>query len=253
MGLDIYAGTLTRYYARNWKTSVQQWGEANGVNVNVVRNEPDDVQIAPPEEILAGVTGWKEQFLAVYGQHITEPLVWNEDNDVTPYYTDKPDWCAMEALFLYIACKYMRKEVPKMVKKNFSVFDEPVYKDFKQSERGVFSLTDGAGLWLPIRDAFMVDSCLPTGQEKTFGTLGMLKSELIEINAIEWKADEETILKWNTEEGYPTDALYRNGKITNVAKNEEYDTVSLAKFAFSILWQAVKHAEEHGTLIIFDY
>ena len=25
MGLDIYAGTLTRYYSHNWKTVVQQW------------------------------------------------------------------------------------------------------------------------------------------------------------------------------------------------------------------------------------
>ena len=25
MGLDIYAGTLTRYYAHNWKTVTQQW------------------------------------------------------------------------------------------------------------------------------------------------------------------------------------------------------------------------------------
>ena len=24
MGLDIYAGTLTRYYSHNWKTVVQQ-------------------------------------------------------------------------------------------------------------------------------------------------------------------------------------------------------------------------------------
>ena len=30
MGLDIYAGTLTRYYAHNWKTVVQQWAEENG-------------------------------------------------------------------------------------------------------------------------------------------------------------------------------------------------------------------------------
>ena len=253
MGLDIYAGTLTRYYARNWKTSVQKWGETNGVNVNIVRNEPDDVQIAPPEEILAGVTGWKEQFLAVYGQHITEPLLWNEDNDVTPYYTDKPDWCAMEALFLYIACKNLKKKVPKTVKKNFSVFEDPIYKKYKQSQREISSLTDGAGWWLPIRDEFMVDSCLPTGQEKTFGTVGMLKGELMEVNAIEWNADEQTILNWNTEEGYPTDALYGKGKVEYIANNEEYDTVSLAKFAFSILWQAVKHAEEHGTLIIFDY
>ena len=30
MGLDIYAGTLTRYYAHNWKSAVQQWAEENG-------------------------------------------------------------------------------------------------------------------------------------------------------------------------------------------------------------------------------
>ena len=28
MGLDIYAGTLTRYYNHNWKTQAQQFAEA---------------------------------------------------------------------------------------------------------------------------------------------------------------------------------------------------------------------------------
>ena len=31
MGLDLYAGTLTRYYGKNWKTATQQWAEANGM------------------------------------------------------------------------------------------------------------------------------------------------------------------------------------------------------------------------------
>ena len=34
MGLDIYAGTLTRYYSHNWKTVVQQWAEENGYAFN---------------------------------------------------------------------------------------------------------------------------------------------------------------------------------------------------------------------------
>ena len=34
MGLDIYAGTLTRYYSHNWKTVVQQWAEENGYSFN---------------------------------------------------------------------------------------------------------------------------------------------------------------------------------------------------------------------------
>ena len=38
MGLDIYAGTLTRYYSHNWKTVVQQWAEKNGYTFNRVIN-----------------------------------------------------------------------------------------------------------------------------------------------------------------------------------------------------------------------
>ena len=30
MGLDIYAGTLTRYYTNNWKTVAQQFAELMG-------------------------------------------------------------------------------------------------------------------------------------------------------------------------------------------------------------------------------
>ena len=29
MGLDLYAGTLSRYYSHNWKTIVPQWAEEN--------------------------------------------------------------------------------------------------------------------------------------------------------------------------------------------------------------------------------
>ena len=45
MGMDLYAGTLTRYYARNWKSTVQQWAEANGYTFN--RMGPD----GPMEQI----------------------------------------------------------------------------------------------------------------------------------------------------------------------------------------------------------
>ena len=31
MGLELYAGTLTRYYTHNWKSAVQQWAEEHQV------------------------------------------------------------------------------------------------------------------------------------------------------------------------------------------------------------------------------
>jgi hypothetical protein len=76
---------------------------------------------------------------------------------------------------------------------------------------------------------------------------------LEQINSWEWRSDNATICAWSRTEGYPTDALYGKGKIQRVAENNEYPTVSLAKFAFSILWQAVLHSEKYGTLIIYDY
>lgn len=253
MGLDIYAGTLTRYYTRNWKTSVQKWGEEHGMQVNIVRPEEQNVELAPAEEILEGVTGWRDQIIAALADALTEKPFWNEDNDITPYYTDKPDWDAVEALMLYVCCRAVGEAVPQTVSKNFDVYKQPVYKRFMEKKQNVISLFDSDGWYLPIRDSFMFKALLPTGDERVISTVGMLKNELEEINSLEWKADEETILSWNTEEGYPTDALYGSGRVEFIEKHTEYDTISLAKFAFSILWQAVKHSESYGTLIIYDF
>jgi len=43
MGLDIYAGTLTRYYSHNWKTVVQQWAEENGYTYPVLMDTTGEV------------------------------------------------------------------------------------------------------------------------------------------------------------------------------------------------------------------
>mgnify|MGYP000603967823 CR=1 FL=1 len=58
MGLDIYAGTLTRYYSHNWKTVVQQWAEENGYSFNRITpdGEPaDNEEEMSPAEVQAAV------------------------------------------------------------------------------------------------------------------------------------------------------------------------------------------------------
>ena len=253
MGLDIYAGTLTRYYSRNWKTILQQWAEKNGMQVSIIRPEEQDVEPASVEEITAGVTGWRDQLTQALADSLTGQPHWNEDNDITPYYTDKPDWDAVHALMLYTLCKLQGIAVPGTVAKNFDLYSQPVYKEFMTNKNTVISLLDSDGWWIPVSDTFMFNGYLPTGNQCMIATVGMLRCELERINALEWNADEQTIIGWSDTEGYPMDALYNNGEFKNIAKNEEYDTISLAKFAFSILWQAVEHSMKYGTLIIYDY
>ena len=71
MGLDIYAGTLTRYYSHNWKTVVQQWAEKNGYTFNRITpdGEPaDDGEELSPAEAQAAVENWRDQIPAAIPQ-----------------------------------------------------------------------------------------------------------------------------------------------------------------------------------------
>ena len=71
MGLDIYAGTLTRYYAHNWKTAVQQWAEENGYTFNRITPDGDPVDDGEElslAEVLAAVENWRDQILAAIAQ-----------------------------------------------------------------------------------------------------------------------------------------------------------------------------------------
>ena len=253
MGLDVYAGTLARYYAGNWKTILQQWGEANGVKVHVVRAQEQTEETAPPEEIERGVRAWRDGLTEALSQAITSAVLWQEDCDTTPYYTDKPDWTAVEALMLFVCCHVTGEALPATIRKDFVLAENKVYQHFMQTKEGPISLFDSDNWWLPIGDAFIFSGCLPTGEEKVFATVGSLRQELENINALEWKADEKTILEWTNSEGYPDDGCVGKYGLQIEKEHQEYDTVSLAKLAFSILWRAVRHSEQYGTLIIYDY
>ena len=141
MGLDVYSGCLVRYYSRNWLTSVQRWGMENGMDVQVVL--ANEQETAPVEDIITGVTEWKNAILDGLGDNIAPGQLWNEDNDTTPYYTEKPDWCAYEALQLFFAAKYLGQKVPETVPKDFNVFDHPLYKRFMQKAATRFLNVNG--------------------------------------------------------------------------------------------------------------
>ena len=88
MGLDIYAGTLTRYYTRNWKTAVQKFAEANGIEFQTIRAAQDgsDGEELSADEVREIVTQWRDSIIK--GLNLNPAPVWNEDYDTTPYYTE---------------------------------------------------------------------------------------------------------------------------------------------------------------------
>ena len=259
MGLDIYAGTLSRYYSHNWKTVVQQWAEENGYGFSRVTPDgeaADEGEAPSPAEVQAAVENWRDQILSAISQPGQPPYApWPEDNE-RPYYTDKPDWDAFGAMLLVAACHTYNEPVPPTVEKNWDFGEHPLVARLASDEERVWSLFRGAVLWIPLLDSFAFQAPVPTGDTAVIGTTGGLRKELEKLNELAWHADEDTILGWTETEGYPADGavgavgLYVK---TDVPEHTQYDTQSLAKFSFSMFWRALRFAEEQQTPILLDY
>jgi hypothetical protein len=98
VGLDIYAGPVSRYVAGDWKTIVQQAGEAAGTPVIVMRhNEPSD-RVTDVNEVAKVIATWRQGLIRSLG--LNEE--WDEDV-AGEYYTDKPDWDGYGAVVLMAA------------------------------------------------------------------------------------------------------------------------------------------------------
>jgi hypothetical protein len=97
MGLDIFVGTLTRYYSGQWETVVQQaFADDDDIGVLVVRPSSPDAE-TDPEAIRPAVLEWRRQLSDAFGAHLQEPLDWNESPEA-PYFTDKPGRRCFNAL-----------------------------------------------------------------------------------------------------------------------------------------------------------
>ena len=261
MGLDIYAGTLTRYYSHNWKNKVQQIAEANGQKC--VMKDDDGNEIKPIEdkaelmEIRDIICQWIEN-LAAGLEQIGTPMpraLWDEIND-SDYFTDKPDWEAFGALVMLQACHLQNCPLPEYVENDWNVFDEPIVKK-SMSQRSDISLLAGVAHWLPIEEESIFTIKLPTGVETCVSTLPLLKQELEELNRQIWKADEQTILSWRDEKYYsPVNQKESKpilGFLLRKKQGVKFRTDDLAQCAFSILYQAVNFAIEHKVPLLLDY
>ena len=120
----------------------------------------------------------------------------------------------------------------------------------------MWSLFRGATWWLPLADAFFFQAPLPTDNTAAISTVGGLRKELEKLNQLAWQADEDTILDWADTEGYPVDGtIDADGQYSkaDIPEHTQYDTQSLAKFAFSMFWRAMRFAEEQQVPILLDY
>lgn len=254
MGLDVYAGTITRYYARTWKTISQQSAESMGIGYQVIRpNETDNSDTPSTEEIQAHVSQWVQAVASsLSSSNGFDCPVWEENGD-KDYFTHKPDWLAFEVLQLFGACLHYGLPFPEVVSKGWDCSKDETLQHAFADEGFNWSLYSSAEWWLPFDECFLFRGSAPNGANIVFSTTALLLAELDVINRKSWQADEETILSWIESEGYPADGYFENGEYIKTGEHTEYSAESLAKFAFAILYKAALYSKEHRVPIILDY
>lgn len=236
MGLDVYVGSLTRYYSQDWETVTQKHAREKGIPVKVVRpNEPEDA-ITDPDEIRSDVIAWRENLSRELESYLSEPLDWDE-SPRSPYFTDKPGWDCYSSLLLWAAYS----EHPDLVCPKECVEDWTKDEAFRRSSDPEFdtnypSLLSNTEIWLPADFRFTFAGPDLAGDTINYGSTVALREELNELNSRTWGADNSMLAVW-CKKGAGHLAPLEIG----------------ARFAFAVFFELAGVATEHKLIMKLDY
>lgn len=214
MSLELFAGTLNRYYS-----DVESAEEAARTN-----------------EI---VCHWRDTIVAAVKKAAPEAEAWEENAD-KDYRVAVMDKLHLGALQTYAASVAYGHKCRETVYPEWSCETELDVQSARADRTVPWSLLKGATWWLPVQTPIMLRGEVPTGDVVTIASTGALMLELLRINELGWKADEEEVIGW----------LGTEGKMAEGAKR--YSTESLAKYAYSAFWQLATFSMRSGVPIVLD-
>jgi hypothetical protein len=247
VGLDLYAGPVSRYVAGDWKTIVQQAGEASGNPVIIVRRNPAEhpVTDADVPMVIDAVAKWRARLIASLG--LAEE--WQED-PADDYYTDKPDWDGYGAAVLLAAYDEQphlapgtqirrllgRTTVAAVEPRRFQ--EAPAFKAAIKSPARYPTLLLGAQWCLPLAGGPAVFKTLtPSGAELVMGRVAGLVEELNTLNQRTLRLSPEQ-LKAAAKAGPP---------------GVDAPVEAMAPFGLAVLTATAEFAANHHAAWIMDY
>jgi hypothetical protein len=169
VGLDVYVGSLTRYYVEGAADLVERIARHQSLPVADGQDGEEVIRTA--------VVCWRDGLTRWLGDRLAGPLDWDESGPA-PCFTDKPGWDGYGgALLLAAHDEHPELPAPAVVSADWP--DDPAYQ--ASSARGAGSryqqlLTPE--LWLPCRFEFTVRTQDVTGEEVEIGSTPVLLDQL---------------------------------------------------------------------------
>ncbi len=190
MALDIYVGTLTRYYSGAWENVIQ--GAARDANVPYVKLAPNAADPPPDDEIRSAVLRWRDELREAWRSRVRAPSDWSED-DAQPYYSDRPGWDGLQSLRVLALCVDAGTRPPRKPPADCTA--HPLWNQGR-IEASAFAALFVEDLWLPWDFEFSERAKSPTGSTIEIGSAFALQRQLHELNRATYRADGTTLERW---------------------------------------------------------
>jgi len=234
MALDVYVGSLTRYYAGEWENISEKTARESGAQYRIGRRAAGADQDL--EEVQEAIFAWRTALNQSLGTRIVMPLDWNEDLEA-PYFTGRPGWDGFGSLVLWAA--YAEHPAVRPPAKLIEEWDnDPVLlRSNVEGFRSRYShLVRNVELWLPSPFEFTFEAEDVDGRRVVVGSTAMLRRQLEELNGATWKAAAHVVAGWGRDSLADNAALEQN-----------------ARYAFAVLSDLADRAVELRLPIKLDY
>ncbi len=217
MALDLYAGTLTRYYADAWEDDA-----------------PADA--ADLAEARALVEGWRRGLARAIADDLHgQTLDWSEDDD-RPFFSGRPDWVGQAAL-VYLAAYAEHPEMRRPRKLGRDWTDDPAWQASAAAEDATpYQQVLFPELWLPLDLDFVFTAEDPAGNEVTIGSVPHLLKALHALAAATFGGTESDWAAWRAAGPGPLGDFDAN-----------------ARFGLAMALDLVAKAAEHRLCVTLDY
>jgi hypothetical protein len=227
MALDVYVGSLTRYYTGDWENVAERSVRARGSPAPGGRQRD-------AESMRPAVLAWRDALAASLGSNVVAGLDWDESTEA-PHFTGRPGWDGFGSLVLWAAyAEHPALRRPDRLPEEWD--DDPALLRCNTQGSRYSHLVRNVELWLPSPFEFTFEGQDVDGRRIVVGSALTLARQLVELNGATWKAGEGAVARWA--KAAPADDAVLEVK---------------ARHAFAILSELVRQAVAHRLPIKLDY
>jgi len=233
MAVDLYVGTLTRYYAGQWENVAQKMAREQGLRYQVIRPGGDNADaVSDPAKIEPAIAQWQRNVAQALQQSGGGDAAWQEGLG-PPYFTDRIGWDPLFALMLWASYLQLERQPPRNLPKDMTA--DPAFAEC-MGNPNQYQLTTilSAQFWLPVDLMFFTKFPSPRGDQVDVSSVDALLYALGNINERSWRTHD-----------------WRAWLADDIADTALLETP--ARYGFAVLASMAAHAKQHHLPIVLSF